>query len=268
MEVRLLGTVSAWFGGREAVLRSGRALGLLAVLAWEPNQVIPDSVLIDRIWDEALPRHPQAALYTLAARLRAAFDEPERVERRCGGYVLVADPGDIDVHRFRGVVREARGKVWDGEDAAAVLLFDRAIGMWRGAQLAGVSGAWADRVRMTLGQERLAAQLACVGARLRLGRHDETVPLLAGLAEEYPLDEQIASLLMVALYRCGRQGEALDRYAAVRSRLVGVLGVEPGASIRELHRSILHGALQTMHIPSSLPRSDSTGYAEGNGVST
>ncbi|MFI0409315.1 BTAD domain-containing putative transcriptional regulator [Actinomadura sp. 3N508] len=256
MEVRLLGSVTARFGESEAVLRSGRARGLLAMLAWEPNQTIPDAVLIDRIWDESLPRHPQAALYTLAARLRAAFAEAsgnaaerERVGRRYGGYVLLAAPEDIDVHRFRSAVCQARERVWDGEDAMAVRLLDRAMGMWRGAQLAGVTGAWADRVRMTLDQERLTTTLACAEARLRLGRHDETVPLLAGLAEEHPLDEQIASLLMVALYRSGRQGEALERYTTVRTRLVAALGVEPGASISRLHRSILHGELSSVASP-------------------
>ncbi|TMQ91509.1 AfsR/SARP family transcriptional regulator [Actinomadura soli] len=256
VEVRLLGSVTARFGESEAVLRSGRARGLLAVLAWDPNQIIPDAALIDRIWDESLPRHPRAALYTLAARLRAAFAEAsgdaaerERVSRRCGGYVLLAAPEDIDLHRFRSAVGQARENVWNGADAMAVRLLDGAIGMWRGAQLAGITGAWADRVRRTLDQERLSALLACAEARLRLGRHAETVPFLTGLADEHPFDEQIAGLLMVALCRSGRQGAALERYTTVRTRLVGALGVEPGASISELHRRILHGDLSPVASP-------------------
>ncbi|TYB46280.1 AfsR/SARP family transcriptional regulator [Actinomadura chibensis] len=245
VEVRLLGSVTARFGEGEAPLRSARTQGLLAVLAWEPNQVIPDATLIDRIWDESLPRHPRAALYTIAARLRAAFgiEGRDRVARRCGGYVLLTIPGDVDVQRFRDVAGQAREKARHGADAMAARLFDEAIGLWRGVPLAGVPGTWAERVRTTLEQERLSAMLASVEARLRLGRHAETVPFLAGLADEHPLDERIAGLLMVALYRCGRQSDALERYTVVRRRLVGALGVEPGASISEIHRRILHGDL-------------------------
>ncbi|WP_187437972.1 AfsR/SARP family transcriptional regulator [Actinomadura decatromicini] len=243
MEVRLLGSVIARFGEGEAPLRSARTQGLLAVLAWEPNQVIPYATLIDRIWDESLPRHPRAALYTLAARLRAAFgiEGRDRVVRRCGGYVLLTAPDAVDVQRFRDVVGQAREKAGNGAEAAR--LFDEAIGLWRGAPLAGIPGTWAERVRTTLEQERLSAMLACAEARLRLGRYAETVPFLAGLADEHPLDERIASLLMVALYRCGRQGDVLERYTVVRRRLVGNLGVEPGASISEIHRRILRGEL-------------------------
>jgi DNA-binding SARP family transcriptional activator len=240
VEIQLLGAVAIVSGGRQVRPSSGRVRSLLASVAWQPREFVPDERLISRIWGEEMPVDPRDALYTCAKRLRRTLAEAAGAERELvrlrGGYLLDVDPERIDLHRFRQLVRQARLAV---DDNAAACLYDRALRLPAGAPLADVDSPWADGARAALCREQLSARTAAAAAWLAAGRHAELVPDLVHLAEEHPLDEAITGLLMEALHRCGHQAEALERYAGIRARLVEQLGDEPGPALRQTHQRLL-----------------------------
>lgn len=240
MEINLWGTVAVVFDGEEIPPAPGRAKSLLACLAWQPGQLVPDHVLFDRIWSERLPADPQDALYTCAKRLRRALaagrGRHSRLVRHRSGYLLDAPADSTDIHRFRTLVREAR----TSRDAGtAAFLYERALKVPRGTPLADVGSPWAERVRQALEQERLSAELAAAGAWLDSGRHRELVPELVHLAARHPLDEEVARLLMLALHRSGRSAAALAHYQRIRDSLADDLGVGPGPELRAVHGDLL-----------------------------
>lgn len=245
MEIRLWGMVTAVVGAGTAPQAPGRAKSLLACLAWQPGQLAPDELLIDRIWGDRLPADPRDALYTCAKRLRrsltAGGERADRLVRHRGGYLLDAPPESVDIHRFRSLVRQARL----GRDrATAAFLYERALKVPGGVPLADVDSPWAGRIRQALEQERLSAELAAAGAWLDSGHHRELVPELAQLAARNPLDEEVARLLMRALHRSGQSAAALAQYRRFRDGLAGELGVEPGAGLRAAYEELLAGGEQ------------------------
>ncbi|WP_415941257.1 AfsR/SARP family transcriptional regulator [Streptomyces sp. 067-1] len=245
MNVQILGCIElrATDGGNIPV--SPTVSRLLATLAWSANSFITDEDTIGRVWESRVPAHPRDALYTVATRLRkalhavAAPDTACDVVRRPGGYTLVAAEETVDVLRFRALVRQARNAQCRGEEEAALECYERALALCHGRPLSDVRTAWAEAARVTFGQELRAARINSAELALGLGRCDDYVPLLHELAEAHPLDERIASLLMLALYRSGRQDEALRCFRSIRSRFVAELGVEPGGRLRMLHERIL-----------------------------
>ncbi|WP_432588529.1 AfsR/SARP family transcriptional regulator [Streptomyces sp. HD1123-B1] len=244
MYLHLLGPVGISDEGHHVNPRSTRARGLLAALAVKPNEVVPDDVLIGRIWDDRLPENPLDALYTCAKRLRKAVGEVatgECVVRRRGGYELRVEPLAVDVFRFRRAAQQAARAAAAGNHTRARELYAAALSLWSGTPLADVIGGWAERTREVLHRERLAVQLAEARICLRLGRHATTVARLDELAADHPTDEGIGALLMLALHRSGRRAEALGVYTRTRRHLVENLGVEPGGELRELHRRLLRG---------------------------
>ncbi|WP_461031916.1 AfsR/SARP family transcriptional regulator [Streptomyces mayteni] len=245
MDIRLLGSVRLRTGGRGIAPASERARQLLALLAWDPGEFLPDGAVIDQLWGSEPPQHPRDALYTCANRLRRTLAPalPAGAEhpliRRRGGYELAVDPSAVDVHRFRRLVSRARTAAWRNDDTGAVSLYDRALALRTGTPLSDLGSAWATRARATLEDEWCAALQARVGIRLRLGHHTEEVPGLRELVERHPLDESLAELLMLALYRSGRQSDALTCFNRIRRALVERLGNEPGDRLRTLHQRIL-----------------------------
>lgn len=218
-------------GGRPSDVGHARQQCVLAALLVDVNKVVPVDELVDRVWGDHPPQRGTGTLHSYLTRLRRA--EGVTIVRRTGGYsILVEDPLDIDVALFRSLVAQAR----EGEDT---LLFERAFALWRGEALAGLDSDWAVEERGRLARERLAAELDHTDLRLRLGQHAALVPELLARAAEHPLDERVAGQLMLALYRAGRQAEALSRYQAVRLRLAEDLGADPGPELRELHQRIL-----------------------------
>ena len=159
------------------------------------------------------------------------------IVRRAGGYVLlVGDPLAVDVHRFEDLVERGRA---DNVPERAVELFEQALALWRGEALAGLDTPWAVATRALLARQRLAAELDVTDLRLQLGRHGSLVPELVERAGAHPLDERAAGQLMLALYRTGRQAEALAHYQSLRERLAAELGTDPGVQLRQLHQRIL-----------------------------
>jgi DNA-binding SARP family transcriptional activator len=225
---------------------------ILAVLALQAGQVVPAHELIDAVWEERPPRSARASLQALVTRLRqlVAGLPGGQVERRGEGYRLRLGAGLTDVQRFRSLARAGR-EAGDSQTAAAV--FDEALSLWRGPALADVPDtASVDAIRAGLAQERLSARQDRLAALLDLGRDQEAAGELAALLAGHPLAERLAGMLMIALYRCGRRGDALQVFRDMRGRLAGQLGVEPGPDLQRLHQRILAGD-PAAEIPSGAP---------------
>ncbi|MFJ4684517.1 BTAD domain-containing putative transcriptional regulator [Streptomyces sp. NPDC088789] len=245
MNVQLLGCVEVRTAAGQVPIPYGARL-LLAALAWTPNDFVADDTLIARVWEHRAPRHPVNALYTLATRLRKALPGPAfgerpafQLARRRGGYVFAIDRTKVDLSVFRHSVQEARRAANQGQDELALRRYRDGLSLWRGGLLSDVPTACADAMRMTLWQEYREARVHCAEVGMRLGRHDECVPVLHDLFDQLPYDEKVAGLLMLALYRSGRPGEALERYRQCRARLIDQLGDGPGTELRALHDRIL-----------------------------
>src|SRR5215471_1972767 len=240
--VRLLGPVQARaISGWLTVPPQQRML--LALLALQAGQIIPVGELIDAIWPEAPPASARASLQVMITRLRHILaGRPGGVVERCGdGYRLVIAPSSIDVQRFRLLARAARDAPHAEEAVAA---FDEALALWRGPALADVPATGRiDAIRFALAEERLSAQLDRITALLDIGRYREAAEELTGLMAMQPLAERLVGLLMVALYRCGRQADALQVFRDVRTRLSSELAIEPGPELQSLHQQILAGDL-------------------------
>ncbi|MDX3232224.1 AfsR/SARP family transcriptional regulator [Streptomyces sp. ME19-01-6] len=255
MDLRVLGPVEAWSKDRHVDLGHAKQRSVIAVLLVEANRVVPVGQLIDRVWGEEPPASVRSVLYGYVARLRAALraldegtagtaaagHDGARLARRSGGYVLEVAPDLVDLHRFRGLVAEAAAAEEDPARAAGLLR--GALGLWRGEALSGLSGDWAWNMRERLGSEYIAARLALGDVELRLGRHGELLSELRGLAAVHPLDERVVRQLIVTLYRCERQAEALEVYTRTRERLADELGVDPGPELQALYQRILVGDL-------------------------
>ena len=247
MEIQLLGCVEARArSGVKLPLPHGTRL-LLAALAWTPGAFVADEVLIERVWPERRPQHPRDALYIQATRLRKALradvtrGEGFELVRRRGGYVLVVGEQSVDTARFRALVRQAQHTARAGETDTALELYERALELWRGEPLSDVRTAWAESARVTLRREHREALVGSTELYLRSGRHEECLPQLHWLAEMHPFDEKVTGLLMLALYRGGRQADALDCFQLLRLRMVDLLGCEPGPDLRSLQEQILAG---------------------------
>jgi DNA-binding SARP family transcriptional activator/tetratricopeptide (TPR) repeat protein len=240
LDFRVLGPVEVVAGGRVVDTGYARQRAVLAVLVLDAGRVVSAERLIDRVWGEDPPVSARRTLYGYVARLRSVIAaqacDGAGVSRRGGGYVLSAGPGLVDVFRFRGLVAEAAGA---GDDGRAAGLLGDALSVWRGPALGGVESGWLAGVRETLELERRAVALDLTDVRLRLGEHAGLVSELASQAAAAPGDERLVGQLMVALYRSGRQADALRWFEQTRGYLAGELGADPGPGLRGLHERML-----------------------------
>jgi len=229
----LLGGVEAHVDGRSADIGHARQRSVLAALLIDANAVVPTVQLVDRVWGDNPPQRATGTLHSYLTRLRRV--DGVSIVRRAGGYSLVVeDPLTIDVHEFQDLVARARAT----DDPA---LYEQALSLWRGEALAGLDSDWAGQERGRLARERLAAELDHTDLRLRLGQHATLVPEVLTRAGEHPLDERVAGQLMLALYRAGRQAEALAEYDNLRRALATDLGLQPTPALQRLYQSILSG---------------------------
>ncbi|MBB5960627.1 DNA-binding SARP family transcriptional activator, partial [Saccharothrix tamanrassetensis] len=240
VELRVLGQVEVLVDGTRVDLGHARQRCVLAVLVVEAGRVVATDELVDRIWGGRPPRRARQLVSNYLSLLRhlladAGVDEVV-IQRRGGGYVVLVDPERVDVHLFRRLVDGARA---EGDQGRALQLLERAAGLWRGEVLAGLDTPWIASVRQGLELERFAADTDRLDLALRLGRHTALLPELTDRATAHPLDERVTAQLMLALYRAGRQADALDHYQQVRTRLVEELGTDPGPELQHLHQRIL-----------------------------
>ncbi|MCN9244822.1 NB-ARC domain-containing protein [Streptomyces sp. RY43-2] len=251
---RLLGNVEAQLGGVTVDLGHPKQRAVLAALLMEANHPVSADRLIDHVWGERGPKRGRQTLYNYISRLRAALravDDEVRLDRCSGGYLLAVDEHAVDVHEFRSLVAQAR-RVHD--DHQVLELFEQALQLWRSEPLSDLDTPWASALRDALDNERLAAELDYVDAALRCDRHTELLSSLSTRAMQYPLDERISGQLMLALYRSGRQADALECYQGLRRQLAGELGTDPGPAVQRLHRQILTAdpSLTVLPAPSAL----------------
>lgn len=241
MEFRLLGGVEARSGADPVDLGPVRQRSVLAALLVDVNRTVSADRLVLRVWGDGPPRRAKDTLYSYLSRLRRALSGAAALSHRHGGYAIAADELAVDMHRFRHLLGQARAA---GDDASAMESFRQALALWRGEPFEGIDTPWFNAAREALVTERLAADLDCADLRLRLGDHAALLPVLSERSTAHPLDERIAAQYMLALYRCGRQADALAHYRRVRATLADELGIDPGPGLQRLHEAVLAGALE------------------------
>jgi DNA-binding SARP family transcriptional activator len=240
MDFVVLGPMEVRRDGRCEVVSGQLRRVLLGVLLARANQAVPVDVLTDALWGERPEERAGQRLHLHVHRLRGVLGDPERIAFGPEGYRLRVEPGELDAEVFESLVGEGAGLA-GSDPQRAVGMLRRAMGVWRGTPFADLDVPVLDDWAQRLGERRLEAYEALFEAELACGPGPGVIAELTGLVAEHPLRERLHGLLMVALYRSGRQGEALAAYRAARETLVEELGLEPGPELRELHRRILAG---------------------------
>ena len=256
MEFRILGPLEARHEGGEVSLGGPKPRALLALLLLHRNEVVSSDRLIDEFWGADSPERAAAALRVNVSRLRKAL--PENVlATRSPGYVVQIEPDALDLHRFERLVDEGRKLLARGLAADASVRLRDALSLWRGPALVDFAyESFAQSAIARLDEIRLAAVELRIDADLALGRHDGLVAELEALVAEHPLRERLRMHLMRALYRSGRQAEALDAYQHARHVLVDELGIEPSTELQEVERAILrHDPSLDLEAPPTAERS-------------
>ncbi len=246
IEFRLLGPLEVWRGGQQLPVGGAKPRAVLAILLLHAGRVVSTDELIDALWGERPPASAANALQAHVSALRRTL-EPHRgtsgadrlLITRAPGYLLRLDGHDLDLLQFERLVGGARAAM-AGDPRIAANRFRHALGLWRGPALADfVYERFASAEAARLEEMRLGAREDCLDCELASGNHGEVVAELEGLVAEHPLRERLAGQLMLALYRCGRQGEASRVFQSTRSALVEELGMEPGPALRQLLHRIL-----------------------------
>ncbi|MGW7217695.1 BTAD domain-containing putative transcriptional regulator [Streptomyces collinus] len=248
MEFKVLGPLEVVSGGRSLPLGGVKQRAVLGLLLLHANQVVATSQLLDALWPEdARPvtarKMVQNAVWGLRALLESGDGEghePPQLLTRAPGYILRVDPEQLDATRFERAVAAGRARLDAQEAAEAAELLGEALGEWRGSALSDLAEQgveWAEltalrQLRLDAMEDRFEAELAC-------GRHHAVLGELTSLAEAEPLRERLCGQLMLALYRCGRQAEALSVFSRVRQALVEEYGLEPSAALQTLQHRIL-----------------------------
>jgi LuxR family maltose regulon positive regulatory protein len=239
MQVRLFGELEAVAAGVPVPVRGAKQRALLALLALRPGQPVSADRLIDVLWGDGQAANPANALQAQIGQLRRTLG-PAAILTTEAGYALDAGPEDVDVVRFEQLVAQGRRLAEAGQPADASAVLGEALGLRRGEALADFTYAgFFDAERARLDELTLVAIETRAGADLALGRHGELAAELEAWCRAHPLRERLWELLILALYRAGRQAEALAAYTDVRDRLAGELGIDPGPSLRELQARIL-----------------------------
>ncbi len=235
MKFRVLGSLEIWDGPSQIEIKGAKRRAVLALLLLHANEVVGKDRLIDELWGENAPPTAAASLHNHISRLRKALGS-ERLVTRAWGYVLRVDPEEIDLQRFERLIREAE-PMPAGERSANLA---EALALWRGPALADLvfEPALAKEVAR-LEELRLTVLETRIDADLEIGRSAQIIGELEALIAEHPLRERLRGQLILALYRDGRQAEALEVYRETRRLLADELGLEPSPALRELERAIL-----------------------------
>ena len=241
MDFRLLGPLEVWDGGREIKVAGAKRRALLAILVLHRNEVLPRDRLVDLLWGERPPASAAHSLEVHVSKLRGLLaGDGSRLQTRPPGYVLRVEPGELDLERFERLAKNGRGALAEGDAERAARLLREALSEVRGPALAEFAfEPFAQAPMAELAELPMAVLEDRVDADLSLGEHATLVGELEALVAAEPLRERRRRQLMLALYRCGRQGEALQVYRDARRVLVDELGIEPTRELRDLERAIL-----------------------------
>jgi len=243
LEFRILGPLEVRLNGTPVRVGGPKQRALLALLLCNANRAVSRDQLIDELLRDQPAGSAEHVLHVQISRLRKALangDPQPRLPARPPGYLLRVEDGELDLHAFERRVAEGRHALEQGDPGRAAVLLREAESLWRGRPLADLEFEPFARFEVQrLGASRLAAVEDRVEAELALGRHGALCPELEQLVAEHPLRERLRGQLMIALYRSGRQADALETYRAGRSLLVDELAVEPGPQLKELQLAIL-----------------------------
>jgi DNA-binding SARP family transcriptional activator len=238
-EFLILGPLEARLGGRSVAFGSTKQRALLAALLLRANEVVSAERLIDELWGEAPPRSAPNALQVYVSQLRKTLGADVLVTQ-APGYVARLATDRLDAARFEGLVEEGRHAILSDDAVTAAARLGEALALWRGDCLAGLELHAAARSAIAhLEELRLAAQEDLILVELSLGHHVALVATLEALVDEHPYRESLREHLMLALYRSGRQADALEAYRRARLTLVDELGIEPGPELQGLQQAIL-----------------------------
>ena len=240
IEIRLLGPLEVEHAGERIRLDGIKQRRLFVLLALRAPEAVSSDELLEALWGDEVPASAVHALHKQVSRLRLHLGEGSPLRHRPAGYALEIDPSAIDSRRFEQLLDRARVELDRNEPSQAAADLREALALWRGEALADHrldefaqhEIARLEELRVEAVEERLAADLAC-------GRDSDLVGELGALVAEHPLRERLRAQLMLALYRAGRQAEALETMRAGRRLLVDELGIEPGPELRRMERMIL-----------------------------
>ncbi len=251
MDFRILGSLEVYDNGRPLSLGGHQQRALLALLLLRANQVVPVDEIVEDLWGARPPPSATKSVQALVSKLRKLLaDEPDAeagnvngdgiLLTRSHGYVLTVAPGELDLDRFQSLTEEGRRALAAGRADDAAERMREALGLWRGPPLAELAyDSFAQVEIARLEELRLSALEQRIEADLALGRHHDLIPEVEALVAENPLRERLRGQLMLALYRSGRQAEALQAYQRARHTLVDELGIEPGQALQRLEQAIL-----------------------------
>ncbi|MFF4344105.1 BTAD domain-containing putative transcriptional regulator [Kitasatospora sp. NPDC001540] len=259
LRFQVLGPVQAWRGDVPLALGSPQQQAVLVALLLSEGRPVTTDDLVDGIWGDRTPPQAVAALRTYVSRLRSVL-EPHRAARTpsevlvsmTDGYALRIPADALDLAVFERQVAEASAARADGGLRPAHDTLVAALDLWRGRPLAGVPGPYAETQRGRLSERQLAVAEERCALALEIGLHADVVAELNSLSAAHPLRERLRELLMLALYRSGRQAESLGVYADTRKLLIDELGVEPGSGLSTMHARILAGDPELL-APSAAP---------------
>ncbi|KAA2254423.1 tetratricopeptide repeat protein [Solihabitans fulvus] len=243
MEFRILGPIEARGSAGQARLAGRKQVALLAALLLRDNQVVPVERLFEALWGDAPPNAAAAALQTYVFRLRQCLEAVEPGAGRrltfSSGYRLAVEPMELDLAAFRTHAGRGRAAAAAGESEVAAKEFHTALNLWRGTALPGLPGRYFEAHAARLTEEHLAALEERIDADLAMGRQLEVIPELRSLVAAHRLRGQLHGRLMVALYRAGRQAEAIGAFHDASAVFVEELGIDPDPALVELHQRIL-----------------------------
>jgi DNA-binding SARP family transcriptional activator/tetratricopeptide (TPR) repeat protein len=241
LDLRVLGPVAVYRDGEALPLRGGKGRAVLALLALHAGRVVSADTLVESLWGEIPTPTARTGLQIQISKLRKLVASDDvKLETLSPGYVLTLDLEQIDLFRFEDRVEGARSFLANGDPARARELLDEALNEWRGEPLQGIDAPGLDEAIITdLSTRRRTARIDKVEAELALGAHRDTLPALELLMREEPLDERVHALAATALYRSGRQADALDVLSRLRRALSQELGIEAGPAIADLETRIL-----------------------------
>ncbi len=236
-----LGSLEVHRGGVCLAVERPRRRAVLAYLLLHANRFVTTEQLIDAVWGEEPPPSARGQVHTALSELRRLLGTggPGPITSRSGSYRLAVEESAFDVTVFQRAVAEARRLAAAGDHGGAARAVRGGLDLWRGTALAAVEAPFADTARTHLEEQRFEACELLADAELGLGRHQELVPFLTAVLDDYPTREGIAERLALALYRSGRQADALAAFERVRVRLAEELGIDPGPALRTLHQRLL-----------------------------
>jgi DNA-binding SARP family transcriptional activator len=244
MEFRILGSLEVIRAGSSVKLGGARQQTVMATLLLDPERIIPMGRLIEAVWDDHPPITAREQIHICVSNLRqitSTSNGTNLIETSSPGYALQLVNSTLDARVFDSRVQEGRNALADNDPAAAAIKLRSALSLWRGSALAGVESALVQSSVLRLNERRLNVLQECIAIEMNAGLSQDLVSELVALVEDNPLDERFRVLLMTALYRSGRQAEAVECYRHGRAVLRDELGVAPGGILQRLNQLILSG---------------------------